>query len=131
MEYYKRGHKHAFNVLVKRGLKESKTRKSTSSSTTASKLNSLLAAHYIAEGMALGPADKKNASVFLSEATDCLNEAEKRISGSGNIDEISLRKGMYAIIFLFTYEPSIFYRSLDVGKEYDRTGWINFQIYSR
>lgn len=99
MEYYKRGQKHAFTVLVKRGLHESKQRKS--STAIASKLNSLLAAHYIAEGMALGPVEKKKASEFLSEATDCLNEAEKKItgttsgsgSGSGSVEEISLRKG--------------------------------------
>lgn len=92
MEYYKRGLKHAFTVLVKRGLLESKSRKSsTSNSVIAAKLHSLLAAHYIAEGMAVGPGEKKKATEFLNEATDCLNEAEKR--NSGTIEEINLRKG--------------------------------------
>lgn len=79
-------------MLVKRGLFEAKSRKSsTLNPTIAPKLNALLAAHYIAEGMSLGPVDKKKASDFLSEATDCLNEAEKR--ATGNLEEISLRKG--------------------------------------
>ena len=42
--------------------------------------------------MAVGPAEKKKASDFLNEATDCLNEAEKRTTGT--IEEISLRKGI-------------------------------------
>ena len=78
--------------------------------TIASKLNALLAAHYIAEGMSLGPVDKKKASDFLSEATDCLNEAEKR--ATGNLEEISLRKGKrekcwnieWVLILYFIYD---------------------------
>ncbi len=90
MEYYKRGQKHAFIVLIKRGLSEAakSTRKSTSTSNMFVSLNSLLAAHYIAEGIA---SDKKKASDYLEEATDCLNEAERR--NPNNSEEYTIRKG--------------------------------------
>ena len=87
-------------------------------------MNSLLAAHYIAEGMALGPAEKKRASEFLSEATDCLNEAEKR--NSGTIEEINLRKGNIIVGVFNVFMLVLFQRSTDVGQEYDRTGRFNF-----
>lgn len=92
MEYYKRGHKHAFIVLIKRGLHESKSRKAPSGPVVA-KLNSLLAAHYIAEGVALPPAEKKRAGEYLEEATDCLNEAEKRNNNTIQPEEVTIRKG--------------------------------------
>lgn len=92
MEYYKRGQKHAFIVLVKRGLYEAKNRKSSSGPTQA-KLNALLAAHYIAEGVALSPSEKKKCAEYLEEATTCLNEAEKRCSGPNQPEEVSIRKG--------------------------------------
>lgn len=106
MEYYKRGQKHAFIVLIQRGLSEAKLRKTTSTTTTnngpiLAKLNALLAAHYIAEGVALPPSDKRKAAEYLEEATGCLNEAEKRNTGPNQPEEVSLRKGNTPIFILY------------------------------
>lgn len=97
MEYYKRGHKHAFIVLIKRGLLESKNRK-LSNGPILAKLNSLLAAHYIAEGVSLPLSEKRKAGEYLEEATECLNEAEKRNSSTIQPEEVTIRKGIYLFI---------------------------------
>ena len=97
MEYYKRGHKHAFITLIKRGLFEAKQRKSSDGPISA-KLNALLAAHYIAEGVALPPSEKRKAAEYLEEATDCLNEAEKRNNVPNQPEEVSIRKGKSGMI---------------------------------
>lgn len=97
MEYYKRGQKHAFITLIKRGLFEAKQRKSSNGPISA-KLNALLAAHYIAEGVALPPSEKRKAAEYLEEATDCLNEAEKRNNVPNQPEEVSIRKGKRDIV---------------------------------
>jgi hypothetical protein len=92
LEYYKRGQKHAFITLIKRGLLEAKHRKINNGSIMA-KLNALLAAHYIAEGLTLPPSEKRKAAEYLEEATDCLNEAEKRNNTPNQPEEVNIRKG--------------------------------------
>lgn len=100
LEYYKRGQKHAFIVLVKRGLFEARNRKSSNGPIQA-KLNALLAAHYIAEGVALPPSEKRKSAEYLEEATTCLNEAEKRCNGPNQPEEVSIRKGKIVKIMFF------------------------------
>ena len=90
LEYYKRGHKHGFIVLIKRGIHEAKLRK-TNTAVILGILNSLLAAHYIAEGVALPAIEKKRTVECLEEATDCLNEAEKR--NPNYSEDFNIRKG--------------------------------------
>lgn len=81
--------------MVKRGLSEGKTRKSNNNGPILSKLNALLAAHYIAEGLALPPSEKRKTAEYLEEATGCLNEAEKR--NTSQPEEVTIRKGKTAV----------------------------------
>lgn len=98
MEYYKRDQKHAFITLVKRGLSEGKNRKSSNGPILA-KLNALLAAHYIAEGLALPASEKRKTAEYLEEATGCLNEAEKR--NTTQPEEVSIRKGKKVLVSVY------------------------------
>ena len=57
------------------------------------KLYSLLAAHYITEGVTLPSSERKRSTDYLIEATECLNEAESRTTARVQPEEINLRKG--------------------------------------